>query len=101
MSTDQTITIRRAQAIDTEALRFLAERDSTFLKDDAYMLVEQNGMPLAALGLDSGGVIADPFQRTAHLVPVLRQAADGLGPAPSPKRATAPPRTVRTIVGLT
>lgn len=100
MSTEQTITIRRAQAIDTDALRRLAERDSTSLRDEPYVLVEQSGMPLAAVGLDRGEVIADPFQRTAHLVPVLQQAVDGLGPDPSPKRAVAPLRTARFIVGL-
>jgi hypothetical protein len=31
--------------------------------------------PVAALGVETGTVVADPFRRTADVVAVLRQAA--------------------------
>jgi hypothetical protein len=31
--------------------------------------------PVAALGVESGSVVADPFQPTANVVATLRQAA--------------------------
>jgi hypothetical protein len=68
------ITIRRADRADALALRRLAERDSTSLEAEPYLLAEVGGTPRAALGLQRGAVIADPFRPTAHLVTMLELA---------------------------
>ena len=39
------------------------------------LLAEVDGEPVAALDLRDGGVIADPFTRTAELVDLLRMHA--------------------------
>ncbi len=74
MSTATKIMIRPAKRNDADALRRLAERDSTPLDSDTYLIAEVGGSPRAAIGRRRGTVIADPFEPTADLVAMLELA---------------------------
>jgi hypothetical protein len=70
-----TLTIRPAAPADREPLAELAALDSAPVPDHPVLLAESAGRPLAALSLGSGGVIADPFKRTADAVALLELRA--------------------------
>jgi hypothetical protein len=70
--TDSPITIRAAGPQDVEAVRGLAQRDSRAVPDGELLIALVDGEARAAISLESGGVIADPFHRTAELVDTLR-----------------------------
>ena len=69
------ITMRLADYSDNRALGRLAALDSAPLPDGALVLAEREGQVLAALPLDGGPAIADPFHRTVALVEVLELRA--------------------------
>ena len=73
------LTIRRATAADTFALRRLAAIDSAAPPTGDVLLAEMGSELWAAVSVDSGAAIADPFRPSADLVQLLRFRADGLG----------------------
>jgi hypothetical protein len=82
----ETLTIRMAMSADAEALGRLAQLDSAPPPAPVPLLVAEVGGELrAALPLDGGPAIADPFQRTAELVAILAERRRQL--APPPRRA--------------
>ena len=82
----ETLTIRLAVSADAEALGRLADLDSTPRPAPVPLLVAEVGGELrAALPLDGGPAIADPFRRTAELVAILAERRRQL--APPPRRA--------------
>jgi hypothetical protein len=94
----ETLTIRMAGLADAEALRRLAQLDSAPPPRSVPMLVAEVGGELrAALPLDGGCTIADPFRRTVELVAILTERTRQL--APPPRRRAARhwrlPRTPR------
>jgi hypothetical protein len=64
--------IRRAYPDDARSLARLATLDSRRPLEGAVLLAERDGRVLAALSLDDGRAIADPFEPTADLVDLLR-----------------------------
>jgi hypothetical protein len=72
MDDDRHLTIRTATPDDARALRRLAELDSVPRPTGRALLAESDGVLLAAVSLETGSVIADPFQHTANVVRVLR-----------------------------
>ena len=70
--------IRYATGQDQDALRNLAELDSQKPLDGRVLVAQHDGTPAAALSLDDGRVIADPFQRTDYLVAHLRMRAGAI-----------------------
>jgi hypothetical protein len=70
--------IRFATRHDSDSLRDLAELDSRKPLDGRVLVADLDGTPAAALSLDDGRVIADPFQRTDHLVANLRMRAGAI-----------------------
>ena len=66
------VTIRVAAPEDAEELRRLAELDSARPVTGHVLLAEQAGMPVAAISLGTGSVVADPFRRTTDAVHLLR-----------------------------
>lgn len=69
------ITIRPARAQDAAALRQLAQRDSATLPD-GDLLVGIAGEELrAAVSIQNGAAISDPFQRSGELVKLLSARA--------------------------
>lgn len=82
------LTLRTCGDRDAGALRRLAERDSALVPDGNVLAAEVGGELVAAIALESGRVIADPFTPTAQAVELLhrrraqmRRAWDGRGPA--------------------
>jgi hypothetical protein len=80
-SSADALTIRMAVPTDRERLNDLARLDSARLREGVPMLVaEIDGELRAALPLDGGRAIADPFHRTAEIVAMLAQRALQLAP---------------------
>ena len=83
----ETLTIRMAVPADAEALGRLAQLDSAPPPAPVPMLVAEVGGELrAALPLDGGPAIADPFRQTAELVAILAERTRQLAP---PRRRAA------------
>jgi hypothetical protein len=70
--TDKTLTIRHADASDTGALIRLAALDSAAPLTGEALLAEVGGELWAAVEVDSGAAIADPFRPSGELVDLLR-----------------------------
>jgi hypothetical protein len=69
---DRTLTIRMATPGDVPALTRLAQRDSVTVPQPVNLLVAAiDGELRAALPLDGGAAIADPFHPTRELVTML------------------------------
>ncbi len=66
------LVIRLAVAADETKLRRLAHLDSARPLSGQTLLAEQGGSVVAALSLDDGAVIADPFTASADAVAMLR-----------------------------
>ena len=66
------VTLRIADASDARRLRILAQLDSAPVPSGPMLIAEVDGHLRAALPLDGGEPIADPFRRSADLVELLR-----------------------------
>jgi hypothetical protein len=73
--TDMTLTIRRADAADAGALLRLAALDSSFPPTGEMLLAEVGDELWAAVEIDTGAAIADPFRPSGDLVDLLRMRA--------------------------
>jgi hypothetical protein len=74
--TDGTLTIRRADVTDSDALNRLAALDSSSPPVGASLVAEVGHELWAAVEIDSGSAIADPFRPSADLVELLRFRVD-------------------------
>ena len=72
------LTIRRATASDEFAVRRLAALDSAFPPTGDVLLAEMGDELWAALSVDTGHAVADPFRRSGDLVDLLRFRAERL-----------------------
>ena len=75
--TDSALTIRRAVAADRPALDRLAGLDSASPPTGGVLVAEVAGELWAAVQIDSGTAIADPFRPSGELVDLLRLHASG------------------------
>lgn len=73
------VVIRLAVNADEEALRQLAQLDSARPLSGQKLLAEHAGSLVAAVSMDDGSAIADPFRTTADTVELLRLRAAQLG----------------------
>jgi hypothetical protein len=73
-----TISIRAATGDDGRTLTRLAALDSAEVPAGPVLVAEVDGEAQAALSLRDGRVVADPFERTAELVSLLRVRADAI-----------------------
>src|SRR4051794_34686272 len=78
LNAQETISIRRAGDADRAALLLLAVLDSGPPLAGDVLIAHVDGEPRAALELDGGATLADPFRPTAHVLELLRLRADGL-----------------------
>jgi hypothetical protein len=84
------LTIRFALPADAAALHDLAALDSAPRTPAGEVLVAESGGALvAALSLDDGRVVADPFRPTADVVALLRVRAGQARPSTSASAASA------------
>jgi hypothetical protein len=84
--TDKTLTIRRADASDSGSLVRLAALDSASPPSGDALLAEVGGELWAAVEIDSGAAIADPFRPSGELVDLLRLQVSLDGRAERPER---------------
>ena len=82
------LTLRSSTAADAASLERLAALDSARPLTGEVMLAHAGGEVRAALSLDTGRVVADPFYPSAELVELLR-AASGNAPRRSRRRRRA------------
>lgn len=73
------LTIRRAAAADEFAVRRLSALDSAFPPTGDVLLAEMDGELWAALSIETGHAVADPFRPSGDLVELLRFRAERLG----------------------
>ena len=73
------LTLRLATAADRAALARLADLEQVDRPTEPVLLGVLSDRPVAALSLNDGRVIADPFVRTTELVELLRMRAGQLG----------------------
>jgi hypothetical protein len=86
----ENITIRLAAAADEAAIRRLAVLDSAFPPTCELLLAEAGDELWAAVAVDSGHAVADPFRPSGDLVELLRLRAARLrGESPSQPRVLA------------
>ena len=69
------IAIRRAGDRDRRAIERLAALDSAPEPRGTVLLAEVDGEPWAALSLDDGHAVADPFRRSRGVVDLLQARA--------------------------
>ncbi len=94
MSTSSSVTIRLARSADEAALVRLAALDSQRPLTGERIVAEDAGTIRAALALEGGRVVADPFLSTSDEVALLRLRADRIG---APQRHVRPIRRVRQL----
>ena len=70
--TDKTLTIRSADVADNGALARLAALDSSSPPTGSSLVAEVGSEMWAAIEIDSGAAIADPFRPSGDLVELLR-----------------------------
>jgi hypothetical protein len=75
MSPSTSLTIRHANGADATALARLAALDSSRVPSGELLIAELDGQLVAALSIDTGAAIADPFEHTATIVDSLRAQA--------------------------
>ncbi len=75
MSYDETILIRTSTAGDAVGLTRLAALDSADVPHGRALIAEVDGAIRAALPLDGGAPIADPFAESAHVLELLEAHA--------------------------
>jgi hypothetical protein len=83
------LTIRRATTADQFAVRRLAVLDSASPPTGDVLLAEMGDELWAALSIDTGAAIADPFRPSRDLVELLRFRAEGLDDARGRSHARA------------
>jgi hypothetical protein len=84
-SPDAPLTIRHAGESDLPALADLAALDARRIPSGELFVAEVEGRLLAAVSIDTGAVVADPFRHTDSIVKLLRlQASAEAAPAPRP-----------------
>jgi hypothetical protein len=87
MTSSAHLTIRHATIGDTADLARLAALDSSRIPSGELLVAELDGALVAAVSIDTGAVIADPFEHTAAIVESLRaQAGEREQPAVLPGR---------------
>jgi hypothetical protein len=78
--TEKTLTIRPADLADLAALDRLARLDSAAPPTGDVLVAEIGGELWAAVEIDTGAAIADPFRPSGELVDLLRLHARGERP---------------------
>jgi hypothetical protein len=72
----QPLVIRPADERDRLSLNRLAGRDSSTVPAGELLVAEVGGELHAAVSIETGAAIADPFRRTRELVALLRLRAE-------------------------
>lgn len=81
----QSVVLLHVRAEENDAVRRLAELDDAARPAGSTLLALVDGQPVAALSLEDGRVVADPFRFTTGPVSLLRMRAEQLS-SPRPGR---------------
>ena len=92
---NENLTVRLVQADDEPAIRQAAALDGKKAPEGRVLVAEHEGRIIAAVPLDSGQVIADPFYWTSDVVSLLELRAERLTRAELAVRAA--PRAARML----
>jgi hypothetical protein len=76
----EAVELRLCRVDDDPALERLAMLEGRPAPAGRYVIAEVDGTVVAAISLLSGVVLADPFEPTAHLLPLLQLRAAQLAP---------------------
>jgi hypothetical protein len=76
--TNSTLTIRRASGSDESALHELAQLDSSRAPHGDVLVAEVGSELWAAVEVQSGASVADPFRPSGDLVELLRFRAEAM-----------------------
>jgi hypothetical protein len=93
----ESVLLRLTTIGDAEAIERLAALEGMLEPDCRCVVAEVDGTVVAALPLRGGKVMADPFRRTAHLVPLLELRAKQLAASWQEQRPTRLRRLVRAF----
>jgi hypothetical protein len=94
------VVIREAQAADEAALMRLAELDSASIPSGRVVIVKADGQIRAAMGVEDGALVADPFAATSGLEDLLRLRTSQLrGAAHREHRRRGPLAALRLRAG--
>jgi hypothetical protein len=88
ITTAPSVLIRAARGSDGPALARLAALDSAAVPAGELLVAEADGALIAAVALDSGEVIADPFRPSADVVALLTLRGRSVEPR-RPRRGLA------------
>ena len=72
MTSTASLTIRHAIAADEADITRLATLDSSRVPSGELLVAELDGNLVAAVSIDTGAAIADPFEHTAAIVDSMR-----------------------------
>ena len=89
------VELRLCRVDDDPALDRLAMLEGRPAPAGRYVIAEVDGTVVAAISLISGAVLADPFEPTAHLLPLLELRAAQLAPEARGSRGLPLWNTVR------
>jgi len=83
MTSPASLSLRHATPADSAAVAYLAALDDAERLTGSVLVAFDGERPVAAVSLDDGRAVADPFTRTADVVDLLRVRArqQGSGPA--------------------
>jgi len=85
MTSTASLTIRHATASDEADLTRLAALDSSRLPSGELLVAAVDDRLVAALSIDTGAAVADPFEHTAAIVDSMRaQIRETRAPRPAP-----------------
>ena len=93
MTSTASLTIRHAIAADEADITRLAILDSSRVPTGELLVAELDGNLVAALSIDTGAAIADPFEHTAAILRSMRaQVRESREPRPAILPATSAAR---------
>jgi hypothetical protein len=75
---DEPVSLRLCRVYDDPALEQLAQLEGKRINPGRYVVAELNGVIVAAQPLDGGAPIADPFQKTGQVLPLLQLRVEQL-----------------------
>lgn len=90
----EAVVIRSARDADLPLVHELAELDAAAPLASPILVAVVDGRPWAALSLDDGRAVADPFRPSASTVELLRMRADQLRAADGKHQRTSPMRWI-------
>jgi hypothetical protein len=82
---NSTLALRLARADERNQIRRLAELDDSEPLERPVLVAFLDGEAVAALSLEDGRVVANPFVPTAEVIGLLRLRASHLRNAPPPR----------------